>query len=125
MSSSEAVRSGFAAVSGGRLYYEMAGTGHPLVLSHEGIADSRMYDDQFAVFAERYQTIRYDLRGFGQSSQPTGPFSYAEDLAELLRAPREAPSAARDAATFTYAELRAAPGTPTTARLCQVGGEGE
>jgi pimeloyl-ACP methyl ester carboxylesterase len=86
MSSSEAVRSGFAAVSGGRLYYEMAGTGHPLVLSHEGIADSRMYDDQFAVFAERYQTIRYDLRGFGQSSQPTGPFSYAEDLAELLRA---------------------------------------
>jgi pimeloyl-ACP methyl ester carboxylesterase len=86
MSSSEAVRTGFAEVSGGRLYYEMAGTGHPLVLSHEGIADSRMYDDQFAVFAERYQTIRYDLRGFGQSSQPTGPFSYAEDLAEMLRA---------------------------------------
>jgi len=86
MSSSEAVRSGFAEVNGGRLYYEMAGTGHPLVLSHEGIADSRMYDDQFAVFAEHYQTIRYDLRGFGQSSQPTGSFSYAEDLAELLRA---------------------------------------
>jgi pimeloyl-ACP methyl ester carboxylesterase len=86
MSGAEAVRSGFAEVSGGRLYYEVAGAGHPLVLSHEGIADHRMYDDQFAVFAARYQTIRYDLRGFGQSSVPTAPFSYAEDLAELLRA---------------------------------------
>jgi pimeloyl-ACP methyl ester carboxylesterase len=82
----EATQSGFAEVSGGRLYYEVAGTGHPLVLSHEGIADHRMYDDQFAVFAEHFQTIRYDLRGFGQSSVPTAPFSYAEDLAELLRA---------------------------------------
>jgi pimeloyl-ACP methyl ester carboxylesterase len=75
-----------AEVSGGQLYYEMAGAGHPLVLTHEGIADHRMYDDQFAVFAERYQTIRYDLRGFGQSSVPTAPFSYADDLAELLGA---------------------------------------
>ncbi|HEV2237396.1 MAG TPA: alpha/beta fold hydrolase, partial [Ktedonobacterales bacterium] len=58
----------------------------PLVLTHEGIADHRMYDDQFAVFAGRYQTIRYDLRGFGQSSMPSAPFSYHDDLAELLRA---------------------------------------
>jgi 3-oxoadipate enol-lactonase len=80
------VRTGYADVTGGRLYYEVAGTGHPLVLSHEGIADHRMYDDQLDAFAERYQVIRYDLRGFGQSTVPTAPFSYAEDLAELLRA---------------------------------------
>jgi UDP-2,3-diacylglucosamine pyrophosphatase LpxH len=54
-----------------------------------------------------------------------GPDAVDDALVAWLRAPREAPSAARDAATFTYAELRAAPGTPTTARLCQVGGEGE
>jgi 3-oxoadipate enol-lactonase len=63
----------------------VAGQGHPLVLSHEGIADSSMYDDQFGAFAERYQTIRYDMRGFGQSSVPTAPFSYSEDLYGLLR----------------------------------------
>jgi hypothetical protein len=34
-------------------------------------------------------------------------------------------AAARDAAAFTYAELRASPGARTTARLRQVGGEGE
>jgi 3-oxoadipate enol-lactonase len=86
MPGADRIRSGFASVASGRLYYEIAGTGHPLVLSHEGIADHRMYDDQFDAFAERYQTIRYDLRGFGQSSVPTAPFSYATDLAELLRA---------------------------------------
>ena len=40
---------GFAEVNGAKLYYEVTGAGHPLVLLHEGIADSRMYDDQFKV----------------------------------------------------------------------------
>jgi len=34
------------------------GSGRPLVLIHEGIADRRMYDDQMAVFAARYRVIR-------------------------------------------------------------------
>ncbi len=33
---------GFAEVNGAKLYYEVTGAGHPLVLLHEGIADSRM-----------------------------------------------------------------------------------
>lgn len=86
MTAAHPTRSGFADVNGARLYYEITGQGHPLILTHEGIADCRMYDDQFAVFAQRYQTIRYDLRGFGQSSVPTGPFSFSEDLYGLLRA---------------------------------------
>ena len=85
MSNAQATQSGFADVNGARLYYEIAGQGHPLVLTHEGIADNRMYDDQFGVFAQRYKTIRYDMRGFGQSSVPTTPFSYSEDLYRLLR----------------------------------------
>lgn len=85
MSHAHAARSGFAEVSGGRLFYEVAGQGHPLVLNHEGIADSRMYDDQFGVFAERYMVIRYDMRGFGRSSLPTEPFSPSDDLYALLR----------------------------------------
>jgi pimeloyl-ACP methyl ester carboxylesterase len=85
MSSIQPTQSGFAEVNDARLYYEVAGQGHPLVLTHEGIGDSSMYDEQFGIFAQRYRTIRYDLRGFGKSSVPTAPFSYSEDLYALLR----------------------------------------
>lgn len=78
-------RHGFAKVNGARLYYEVAGSGHPVVLLHAGIADHRMWDDQFAPFAQRYQVIRYDHRGFGQSSVPAGPFAFHDDLYFLLR----------------------------------------
>jgi pimeloyl-ACP methyl ester carboxylesterase len=53
---------------------------------HAGIADSRMWDEQFSVFAQRYQTIRYDIRGFGQSQIPAAPFAHHADPANLLRA---------------------------------------
>ena len=71
---SESIQSarGFAEVYGAKLYNEVTGTGHPLVLLHEGIADSRMYDAQFHAFAQRYRVVRFDLRGFGQSDLPPG-----------------------------------------------------
>lgn len=76
---------GFANIQGGQLYYEIAGSGQPLVLIHAGVADSRMWDDQVAVFAQHYQVIRYDLRGFGQSPLTSGVFANYEDVADLLR----------------------------------------
>ncbi len=75
---------GFAEVNGTRLYYEVRGAGHPLLLIHAGIADSRMWDDQFDMFAQHYTVIRYDMRGFGKSAIPPGPFSSHEDVAGLL-----------------------------------------
>lgn len=78
-------RSGYADVNGGRLYYEVAGEGHPLALLHAGIADSRMWDDQFDEFARHYRVVRYDYRGFGKSSAPVDGFSMRGDLFELLR----------------------------------------
>lgn len=84
MSETGTARSGFANVNGATLYYEVTGTGHPLVLLHAGIADSRMWDAQVAAFAERYQVIRYDLRGFGRSDVPPGPFSHRDDVLGML-----------------------------------------
>ena len=78
-------RHGFAEIDGGQLYYEVAGSGKPVVLVHAGIADHRMWDDQLVPFAERYQVIRFDQRGFGQSSAPIGPFAFYDDLYLLLR----------------------------------------
>lgn len=77
-------REGFAEIDGARLYYEVRGSGEPLLFLHAGIADSRMWDDQFHVFAQRHQVIRYDLRGFGRSELIPGRFSYFEDAGDVL-----------------------------------------
>src|SRR5712692_8710831 len=77
---------GFVETSQGRLYHEVAGDGPALVLIHGGLWDARMWDDQFDAFAEGHTVIRYDLRGFGRSDPPTGPYSNTRDLTELLRA---------------------------------------
>ncbi len=78
-------RTGFAEIDGARIYYEVAGAGHPLVLIHAGIADSRMWDDQFDAFAERHLAVRYDVRGFGKSDIPRGPSTTRGDLHALLK----------------------------------------
>lgn len=76
----------FAEVNGTRLYYEIAGTGPPLVLIHGLTLDTRMWDDQFDVFAAHYQVIRYDVRGFGQSAlPPTDSYDSSDDLRALLK----------------------------------------
>jgi 3-oxoadipate enol-lactonase len=66
------------------LYYEIAGEGQPLVLIHGGLVNSGMWDDQFEVFAGRYRTLRYDVRGYGRSEAPTSYFSNYGDLRDLL-----------------------------------------
>ncbi len=75
---------GLADVNGTRLYYESVGRGHPLVLMHAGLSDSRMWDDQISAFAQHFRVIRFDTRGFGKSDMPTGAFSARADLDALL-----------------------------------------
>jgi 3-oxoadipate enol-lactonase len=73
-------------VNGVELAYDEVGEGHPLLLLHEGIADRRMWDDVLPVFAERFRVVRLDLRGYGETPLPYGPFVYAADAAGLLEA---------------------------------------
>jgi len=76
---------GFAPVNGARLYYEVSGTGPPLVLIHGGMLDSRMWDDQIHEYAKTHRVLRYDVRGFGGSVRPPDQvYSDADDLAGLL-----------------------------------------
>ncbi len=72
-------------VRGGSLFYETAGEGPPLVLIHAGFLDSRMWDEQFQLFAKDARVIRYDVRGYGRSSRPSEEYSDAEDLLSLLQ----------------------------------------
>ncbi|MEP6910995.1 MAG: alpha/beta fold hydrolase [Actinomycetota bacterium] len=66
------------------LHYEVAGEGPPVVLVHEGITDSRMWDPQWTSFPPLHKTVRYDMRGFGETPISPGSFSNARDLVELL-----------------------------------------
>ena len=76
----------FMDINGARIWYEEAGTGLPVIFVHAGIADHRMWDDQFHVFAEKHRAIRFDMRGFGQSAMVAGPYSMHDDLYALMRA---------------------------------------
>lgn len=76
---------GSAELNGTRIYYEVIGDGQPLVFLHSGLTNSQMWDAQWEVVAQHFRAIRYDLRGFGWSRMPPGPFSPREDLYQLLR----------------------------------------
>jgi len=78
-------KKGYLNLGDGQLYYEMAGKGMPLVLSHAAFLDSRMFDAIWEPLAEHFCVIRYDMRGFGQSSPATGPLCRRDDLDQLLR----------------------------------------
>jgi 3-oxoadipate enol-lactonase len=75
---------GTVTVEDGRLWYERAGEGFPVVLLHPSLWDSRIWDAQFADFAQHHDTIRYDARGFGRSDRPEHPYSDLRDLRALL-----------------------------------------
>ena len=76
--------SGFLDVPNARLYYEVAGAGPAVVFVHGFTLDTRMWDDQWTVFGERYRVVRYDLRGFGRSEAEPVPYSDLDDLLALL-----------------------------------------
>ena len=76
---------GYADLGDARLYYEMGGEGEPLVLSHAGFVDSRMWDDQWDAFTRRYRTLRFDMRGFGKSDRAERPVARRDDLYRLLQ----------------------------------------
>jgi non-heme chloroperoxidase len=70
------------------IYYEDHGTGRPVVLIHGYPLSGQSWERQErALLAAGYRVIRYDRRGFGNSSQPTTGYNYdtfAADLNTLL-----------------------------------------
>jgi 3-oxoadipate enol-lactonase len=76
--------SGFVEVEGGRLYYEVEGDGHPLLLIHGGLGSLRMWDEQAPSFADSFMVIRYDTRGFGRTETDDVEFTNRGDAAAVL-----------------------------------------
>lgn len=87
LTQSEKLHSGFFPVMGGKIYYEMIGVGHPLLLIHGGQLDSRMWDDQVKTWSNHYRVIRLDVRGYGKSSASTEPYASEEDAGSAPQVP--------------------------------------
>lgn len=68
------------------LWYDESGEGSPVVLLHEGVVDSRIWDPVVPLLRERHRVVRYDQRGFGRSPMPDGPYSLVDDLVSVLDA---------------------------------------
>lgn len=80
----EVARSGLAPSGDTALYYEITGTGDPIVLVHGFALDRRMWDGQIESLSRDHTVVRYDLRGFGKSAPGSSPYTHADDLAALL-----------------------------------------
>ena len=73
-----------AEINGAELNYELSGEGTAVVLVHEGVCDMRMWDELAEALAGEFTVLRYDMRGYGDSTLPPGPFSQSGDLLALL-----------------------------------------
>lgn len=80
------VSAGLAPAPSGEIYYEAVGAGEPIVLIHGNAGDLRHWDRQVGALAERFRVIRYDVRGFGRSSDPVenGTYSNFGDVVAVL-----------------------------------------
>jgi pimeloyl-ACP methyl ester carboxylesterase len=80
----------YAHVNGLRLYYEVHGSGPPLVLIHHLFGDSHFtWGRHLPHFAAHYTTVVPDLRGHGRTENPAPRLLHRElaaDIAGLVRA---------------------------------------
>lgn len=72
-----------AEVNGVELYYEVHGTGEPLVLTHGSWTDATGSEAAAALLGDRYRVVLWDRRGHSRSEAGTGSGSRAEDAADL------------------------------------------
>lgn len=82
-------QTGYANVNGLKMYYEMQGSGTPLVLLHgafmnTGIAFGQMMPE----LSKKYKVIAVDLQGHGRTADIDRPYAFeslADDVASLLK----------------------------------------
>jgi pimeloyl-ACP methyl ester carboxylesterase len=85
-------------VNGTELYYEIRGTGPPVLLIMGATGDGGHFDALADVLADEFKVVTYDRRGNGRSPAPacwqtTSPEEQADDAAALLNALGTGPAA--------------------------------
>jgi pimeloyl-ACP methyl ester carboxylesterase len=77
----------YADVNGIRLYYEIHGSGRPLILLHGGLMSSAMFGPVIPALAADHQVISVDLQGHGRTADIDRPIDMrlmADDIAALI-----------------------------------------
>jgi pimeloyl-ACP methyl ester carboxylesterase len=64
---------------GARIFYDVAGQGPAVLLSHGFSATSTMWAGQIAAFKTQYKIITWDMLGHGESDSPDTPSLYTVD----------------------------------------------
>lgn len=83
-----APQTGYVPVNGLEMYYEIHGTGEPLILLHGGVGATGMFSKVLSLLAEGRQVIAVDLQGHGRTADIDRPLSYeelADDIAALIK----------------------------------------
>jgi pimeloyl-ACP methyl ester carboxylesterase len=74
---------------GVEIYYEVHGSGPPLLLTHGYSSTSAMWQGQIEALSKYHKLVLWDMRGHGQSDYPADAAAYSEahtvaDMAALL-----------------------------------------
>jgi pimeloyl-ACP methyl ester carboxylesterase len=72
-----------ARVNGVELYYELSGSGEPLVLVHGSWGDHHNWDPVVTSLAQSFRVLTYDRRGHSASERPAAQGSVFEDADDL------------------------------------------
>jgi pimeloyl-ACP methyl ester carboxylesterase len=78
----------YAEVNGLRMYYEIHGSGEPLVVLHGAYMTIDAMGELVPSLSETWQVIAVELQGHGRTADVDRPLSYeqmADDVAALLR----------------------------------------
>jgi 3-oxoadipate enol-lactonase len=78
-------KAGFVDVAGGQVYAEECGTGSAVVLLHDGLLHSVLWDSMWPGLCSKYHVVRYDRRGYGKSEAAKAPFSPEDDLLHVMQ----------------------------------------
>ncbi|THD62622.1 MAG: alpha/beta fold hydrolase [Bradyrhizobium sp.] len=62
------------------IYYEVHGSGPPLLLTHGYSSTSAMWQGQIEALSKHHKLVLWDMRGHGRSDYPHDPASYSEAL---------------------------------------------
>jgi pimeloyl-ACP methyl ester carboxylesterase len=77
----------YAQVNGINLYYEIHGSGRPLILLHGGLMSGETFGPVLPLLAERHQVMTVDLQGHGRTADIDRPLDVrlmADDIAALI-----------------------------------------
>jgi pimeloyl-ACP methyl ester carboxylesterase len=81
-------KSGYAPVNGLKLYYEVQGSGEPLILIHGGLGAGEMFAPIMPALSQRRQVITVDLQAHGHTADIDRPITFeamADDIAGLAK----------------------------------------